>query len=196
MPNRKSSVHVDPDGVLEASRFFSGPWLMLATTPALLFSAFLFWGGRNASTAPWFSLTVIAAAVLLALHGWEPWNMPWFDLLRGGPLAKEKYKPIHRVTAAFFRAPQNRGIQAGWVALGALVPWVLLGLSDLVGGRPIQSTAMPAPWWFMVVAGIVEALRGRAIALCVLARKLEANWPRLLNLATQEGTPAGQGEPC
>lgn len=177
---RQKNSESAADAVMRAALDFRTPWFILATSPLLWLSIFIFWGGKNLSTALWFSVGVVGTAVAWSIQGWEPWNMALNQVMRGRALRPNEYSTIQQATAEFFKTRRLRLIQGAWIAAGALIPWLISGTSLVVGGRPFRPWPQPIPWWGMVIAGIGEAIRGRAIALYVLAGQLQRSWPDLL----------------
>lgn len=180
--------------VLESALSFRTPWFILATTPLLWLSILIFWGGRNLSNAPWFAAGVVVTALAWSFQGWQPWNMALYQVTRGRALRSPEYNAYQRATAEFFKTPRLMLIQAAVIALGALTPWLLSALSLLLGAQPLRPWPEPLPWWGMLLAGIGEAIRGRAIALYVLAGQLQRSWPALVTRAEALG-PLGAEPP-
>ena len=169
----------DEELVLRTALAFKTPWFILATTPILGFWIFVFWGARNLTNSFWFFVGTFGTALAWSLQGWEPWNMALSQVMRGRALKPEEYSPIQRVVVEFFKTPRLRVIQGAWIAGGAVTPWLISGVSLLVGVRPYRPWSEQAQWWVMLIFGIGEAIRGRAIALYVLAGELEKCWPEL-----------------
>lgn len=183
MSRRRTRTGLSADAVLESALEFRRPWFIAVTTPLLWFPVFIFWGGKNLSTAAWFAASVVGTGLAWATQGWEPWNMALNQVLRGRALRREEYGPIQRTTVEFFKTPRLRLIQGMLIALGAGLPWLISGLSVALGGQPFRPWPHAVPWWGMLIVGVGEAIRGRAIALYVLAGQLHKSWPALLRRA-------------
>jgi hypothetical protein len=115
-----------------------------------------------------------------SIQGWEPWNM-WINqlALRRVP-PREERSSIQRAATTFFRRPRIMLLHGFLIAAGAPIPWLISGVSRVFDGQPLRSWREPIPWWGMVILEIMEAIRGRAIALFVLAGKLRDSWPNLV----------------
>ena len=169
--------------ILAAARHYQGPWLILATAPLLYVWLIVFWDGRRAGTAVWFSIGVVATAAIWAIQGWEPWNMAWLRIPRGRQGRSDDSSVIEQTVSDFFLEPMNMTRQFAWISLGAIWPWVIMGVGKLCDGQFIKTSPTIIPWWGMVILGVGEAVRGRGTALFVLSRELERNWPALLRSA-------------
>jgi hypothetical protein len=124
---------------MEAALFFRTPWIILATSPAILwFWVFVFWGGKNLGNALWFSVGVVGTALAWSIQGWEPWNMALNQVVRGRAMRPAEYSPIQRAAFEFFSTPRMKLIQFAWIAAGAPIPWLISGLSRLMGGQPFR----------------------------------------------------------
>ena len=166
--------------ILDAARQYRGPWLIAATLPIVYIWLIVFWDGRRASTAIWFSIGVVATAAIWSAQGWEPWNMAWIRQMSGGKRQHDDSILIEQTVSDFFCEPENVRTQFIWIAAGAVLPWLIMGAGRLLNGQYIKTSPSMIPWWAMLILGIGEAVRGRATALFVLSRRLEANWPALL----------------
>src|SRR5439155_15022955 len=167
-----------------AALFFRTPWLVLATTPAILcFEVFVFWGGRNLESAPWFAVGVIGTALVWSLQGWEPWNMALNQIARGRAMRPDEYSQIQRVTVQFFKTRRLKLLHAILIGAGVPIPWLITGISHIFEGQPLRPWVQALPWWAMTLFGVIEGIRGRAIALFVLVGRLEESWPTLLESA-------------
>jgi hypothetical protein len=167
------------DYILDAARQYSGPWLILATLPILYVWLLVFSDGRRANTALWFSLAVVVTAAMWSVQGWEPWNMAWLRIPRGGARRHDATILIEQTVSDFFLEPRNIRLQFFLIAAGAVWPWSIVGLGRLVPERFLPTTRAFIPWWAMVILGVGEAVRGRATALFVLSHRLEREWPAL-----------------
>jgi hypothetical protein len=181
-PPRKG---ISAAAVMEAALFFRTPWLILAMTPLLFVWVYIFWGWTNLGALVWFSAGVLGTAVAWAVQGWEPWNMALNQVMRGGALRPENYSPIQKAALKLFKTPHMKLVQAFWIGAGATLPWPISGVSLLVNGRPFRAWP-PAQWWVMLIFGVGEAIRGRALALHALAGQLQKNWPELLKSVDAE----------
>lgn|SRR5262249_43392182 len=180
MTQRTRHTGLSASATLRSALDFRKPWFILATTPLLALWVFVFWGGWHPLDALWFSAGAIGTALVWSSQGWEPWNMALNRVTRGRAQRPNEYSLIQQITADFFAMPRLKQIQAAWIGAGALIPWLISGASLLIGARPFRVWPEPMQWWVMVILGIGEAIRGRAIALYVLAGLLQRNWPQLL----------------
>jgi len=184
--HRSTPGDLSPDFVLEAALAFRTPWMILfGTLPMLAFCVALFWGGRFAQTAAWFSIGPVCTALALASSGWKPWLT--VARVTGQALTTDGTSPIEQAVAAFFKSPRCRSIQFGWIASGALVPWLIYALSSVAGGTPILKYSYPIPWWAMLNLGLVAGGLMRGPALWRLADLLQTNRPQLLRQAATIG---------
>lgn len=157
-----------------------GWWLVgmsHALIPGLL--VWLFWGVWNPRAVVWYSVVEVGCALYWAIHGWEPWNMGLEIAFRGRKLAAKEYPPILRVTRAFFRDTRRRAIQFVSVASGAILPWIIGGITHSLNMAPIKPAYALRPWWAMGILGLVDASRGRTIAFRLLAKEFDKNWAQL-----------------
>jgi hypothetical protein len=175
----KTTARLQHGDVLEAARQYKTPWIILATAPLLYVWVIMFWGGRTASTAVWFSLGVVAAAAIWSVQGWQPWNMAWIRIMRGSAIPRDRFTPIQQAAYEFFRTPGMMRLQFFWISLGSVIPWVIMGVSRAAGGQAFRAGSRVVPWWAMLILGVGEAVRGRAAALYALARALERKLPEL-----------------
>ena len=178
-----------PDVVLGAALEFRTPRIMLMTLPCFYLWVGLFWGGRFKTTAPWFSAAAVCTALIWATAGWKPWAMKTHQMLMGYALRQDGNSPIQQVTVRFFRSPRCRWIQGGWVAAGAVLPWLIYAVSAMFDGKPFLFTKGPhadvTPWWGMALFGVIAAVQGRGPALWFLADALQKAWPDLLKEASR-----------
>ena len=187
MNARRGSHGLSADAVMQSALFFRTPWLILVTTPAIIwFEVFIFWGERNLDTALWFAVGVIGTAIAWAFQGWEPWNMSFNQVLRGRAMRPDEYSEIQRVTVEFFKTSRLKFLHGMLIAAGAPIPWLVASVSHVFHGQPFRPWLQAIPWWAMTLFGIGEAIRGRAFALFVLARQLKERWPTLLESANAE----------
>jgi hypothetical protein len=174
------------DPVLESALQFRTPIIMVATSGFLWLWAQLFWGFDYVWERVFFSASVVVTAIAWTLQGWEPWAM-WINQLAFGlPARKDRLSAVQVAAKEFFASGRQKRIQFGWTAAGALTPWIIGGIGSLLDGEPIANPGRaPMPWWGMLLLGLGEAARGRAIALFILAGELKRHWTEVTSRAEQ-----------
>lgn len=183
-----ASEGLSPDEVYESVMDFYTPRLFLITLPVIVLWVYVFWGGLERKTVAWFPVGTLATAVVWSVRTWKPWEMVPHRMMKGLRRAPLAESAIQLVTARFFATLRCRLIQGLWVSAGAVFPWVIYGVSALFKSRPLRLGVHGTPMSVMIFLGVVEAVRGRSVALASLARVFRRAWPALQLEAREEAS--------
>jgi hypothetical protein len=175
--------------VVRAIRFVAVPslaWGMNLVLPLLL--VLLLWGTWQPFPNLCWSLVALAYALMLGIKGWKPWRMPMYRGLADGDSDRWNTNSMAITVAEFLGSKRIRWTGAAIIASAMLTPWLISGISHVVGGSPLRpgtsfryQNLHPVE---MMAAGYADGVRAGTLAAVWMTKELRKNWTRLREAAS------------
>lgn len=146
---------------------------------AIAFWVIVLWRSIDPTRLLLMSVGEIILAFVFAFRGWAPWNFVLEQLSRGQAIKPEAYSPIQSATARFFNDKKSRLIQVCAISSGALVPWLIYGLSHAFGSVPFVPRKTPFSIAEVGLFAFVDTVRGRWIAFYALSGRFLSSWDNI-----------------
>ena len=122
--------------VLGSIQFLHIPFLAWGLLGLIPFEVGMLWGTWNPVGQMFFSLAAATYAVLFPIKGWKPWRMATYRTFADGDSGRWNRNPTAIAVADFFKTPRIGWTAAAITGTAALTPWLITGLSMMVGGTP------------------------------------------------------------
>ena len=152
----------------------------------LPFEILLLWGTWNPGGAWAWSAVALGYALYVGVRGWAPWEMALNQPMR------RRHKPdfwlldpTAYAVGEFLTAARQRIAATLITASAILTPWLIMGLSRLAGGRPVNPKAV-LPVSALAFFGFADGIRAGNLAMLLLTRRVERNWGSLSASGTAE----------
>lgn len=167
--------------VVEAIEFGQFRFLAWGLNVTLVpFDVLVFWGRWDLAGGVWFSVVAAAYASYFGIRGWTPWRMAVYRTFRRDDDERWIRNPVAVAVADFFRSPRIGWVAAAICGTAILTPWLLMGLSRLVGSGHIgRQPSGKLPAMMMALLGYGDAVRAGTLAMLWMLRQLRENWDSL-----------------